>query len=125
MTRLPHRLLLALLLASLAACQSMGNGRAFQQSPAERSQALRPGVSTRDTVRRDFGEAVVYEFDDGSQSWSYQTTTGIPKWVGFLPYLNLLPIDYASRTTELALLFDPQGVLRKVEWHEGASAKAS
>jgi len=68
---------------------------------------------------------VVYEFDDGSQSWSYQTTTGIPKWVGFLPYVGLLPIDYASRTTELALLFDPRGVLRKMEWHAGAARPAS
>ena len=125
MTCLIHRLFLTLLLASLAACQSMGNGRAFQQSSAERSHALRPGVSTRDTVKREFGEAVVYEFDDGSQSWSYQTTTGIPKWVGFLPYLSLLPINYADRTTELALLFDPSGVLKKVEWHESAAHRSS
>ncbi len=125
MNRLVHRAVTALLLAALAACQSMGNGRAFEQSAAERSQSLRPGVSTRDDVRREFGEAVVYEFDDGSQSWSYQTTRGIPKWVGFLPYVGLLPIDYASRTTELALLFDPQGVLRKMEWHAGAARPAS
>ena len=122
MNRFLCRTGVALLLACLAACQSMGNGRAFQQSGAERSQALRPGVSTRDTVKRDFGEAVVYEFDDGSQSWSYQTTAGLPKWVGFLPYVGLLPIDYTRRTKELLLLFDPRGILRKVEWHDGTLA---
>ena len=113
------------MLLPLAACQSMGNGRAFRQSADERAQALRPGVTTRDDVRRDFGEAVVYEFEDGMQTWSYQTTTGVPKWVGFLPYLNLLPLDYPNRTTELELLFDARGVLRKVEWHAGQSPAAS
>ena len=76
-------------------------------------------MSSRDDAKREFGEAIVYEYDDGSEAWSYQTTTGIPKWVGFLPYLNLLPIDYAGRTRELELLFDPKGILRKMELREG------
>jgi outer membrane protein assembly factor BamE (lipoprotein component of BamABCDE complex) len=109
----------ALLLAALSACQSLGNGRAFQQSPEERARALRPGVTTREQVRRDLGDASVYRFADGREAWSYQSTSGLPKWVQFVPYVGLLPLDYAARTNELALLFDPQGVLRKVEWRTG------
>ena len=124
MNRFYCRTLVALLLGSLAACQSMGNGRAFTQSDTQRSQTLKIGSTTRDDARRELGDAIVYDYDDGSQAWSYQTTTGIPKWVGFLPYLSLLPIDYADRTNELALLFDPRGVLRKMEWRAG-HAKAS
>ncbi len=104
---------------ALSACQSLGNGQAFRQSSTERAQTLRPGVSTREQVRRDLGEASVYRFADGCEAWTYQSTSGLPKWVQFVPYLNLLPIDYSVRTTELALLFDPQGVLRKVEQRPG------
>ena len=111
------------LIFSLAACQSVGNGQAFSQSDTQRSQTLRIGATTREDAKRELGEAIVYEYDDGSQAWSYQTTSGIPKWVGFLPYLNLLPIDYADRTRELELSFDPKGILRKMELREG-QAKA-
>ena len=111
-----HRIAAAIVLAALAGCQSVGNGRAFEQSAADRARMLSPGVTTRDQVRHDLGEATIYRFADGRESWSYQTTAGIPKWVQSVPYLSLLPMDYASRTNELALLFDAQGVLRKVEW---------
>ena len=109
----------ALLLAALSACQSLGNGEAFRQSTDDRARTLRTGVSTREQVRHDLGEASVYRFADGREAWAYQSTSGLPKWVQFMPYLNLLPLDYSTRTNELALLFDPQGVLRKVEWRAG------
>ena len=109
----------ALAVAALSACQSVGNGQAFRQSSADQAQTLRPGVSTREQVRRDLGDASVYRFADGREAWTYQSTSGIPKWVQFVPYVGLLPLDYAARTTELALLFDPQGVLRKVEQRPG------
>jgi len=116
MSRFFRHAAVSIVLASLAACQSMGNGHAFEQSAGDRARSLNPGVTTCEQVRHDLGEAAVYRFADGRESWSYQTTEGIPKWVQFVPYLNLLPIDYAGRTSELALLFDAQGVLRKVEW---------
>ncbi len=109
----------SLAIAALSACQSLGNGQAFRQSADERTQTLRPGTSTREQVRNDLGDASVYRFADGREAWTYQSTAGVPKWVQFVPYLNLLPLDYASRTTELALLFDAQGVLRKVEQRPG------
>ncbi len=121
-TRLPIAALLAL---SLAACQSVGNGHAFEQSAAERQRTLQPGVSTREQVQRELGQAAVYRFADGQEAWSYQSTSGLPKWVQFVPYLNLMPIDYASRTSELALLFDTRGVLRKVEWRNSPGRGAS
>ena len=119
----PWQCLFALLsLVALSACQSLGNGQAFHQSAAERSQALKPGLTTREQVQRELGEAHVYTFADGRQAWTYQRTSGLPKWVQFLPYLNLLPLDYSARTAELALLFDAKGVLRQVEWRAGAAS---
>jgi outer membrane protein assembly factor BamE (lipoprotein component of BamABCDE complex) len=115
-----RRVASTLLLAALAACASLGNGQAFQQSDADRAQALRPGVTTRDDVRRALGEASVYQFDNGFEAWTYQSTSGVPHWVRYLPYLGLLPLDGFSHTKELALLFDRQGVLRKAEWHVAA-----
>jgi len=116
----PLRMIAAsLLLATLSACQSLGNGEAFRQSSDDRARVLRTGISTRNQVRHDLGEAFVYRFVDGREAWTYQSTSGLPKWVQFVPYVGLLPLDYTARTNELAMLFDPQGVLRKVEWRAG------
>ena len=127
-----RRRLLALVAtaAALAGCQTAGNGRALSLPEAERSRALTVGVTTRDdaragslkvgvTIREDalrtFGEAGVYRFADGCEAWTYSRTTGLPPWFQLLPYVGLIPQHAADRTTELALLFDPQGVLRNVD----------
>jgi hypothetical protein len=117
MTHLVRRFAVASLLSALAACQSVGNGQAFQQTEGGRTPSLKVGVSTRDDVRREFGDAKVYAFDNGFESWTYQSTSGVPRWIRFVPYLGLLPLDSLSHTKELALLFDAQGILRHAEWH--------
>jgi outer membrane protein assembly factor BamE (lipoprotein component of BamABCDE complex) len=103
------------LAALLAGCQTAGNGRAFSLPESQRAQALAVGVATRDDVRAAFGEASVYTFADGRQAWTYSRTTGLPPWFQLLPYVGLIPQHAADRTTELALLFDPAGVLRNVD----------
>ncbi|MGN6525083.1 MAG: hypothetical protein ACTHL8_01730 [Burkholderiaceae bacterium] len=112
-----RRRLLALVAtaAALAGCQTAGNGRALSLPEAERSRALTVGVTTRDDARAAFGEASVYRFADGCEAWTYSRTTGLPPWFQLLPYVGLIPQHAADRTTELALLFDPQGVLRNVD----------
>lgn len=106
---------IAICAVALAACQTVGNGKAFAPVSSEGPAALRVGVSTQTEVQRDFGTASVYRFADGSQCWTYSRTAGLPRAFQYLPYVGLIPQHVADRTQELALLFDPHGVLRKVD----------
>ena len=101
---------------ALCACQTVGNGRALTMKPPELAQTLEIGRTVKADVQRKFGEASVYRMANGAEVWTYQKTEGLPKFVQFVPYLNLLPIDFEQRTTEVALLFDNRGVLRNVDW---------
>ena len=104
------------LAVTLAGCQTAGNGTALAMPRAERDRSLKIGITTREDALRSFGEAGIYRFADGSEAWTYSRTTGLPPWFQLLPYVGLIPQHAADRTTELALLFDPKGLLRNVDW---------
>ena len=91
-------------------------------APPEFGRTLQIGRTVQADVQRALGTASVYRMADGAQVWTYQRTEGVPKFVQFVPGLNLLPIDFRERTTELALLFDSHGVLRNVDWRGGHAA---
>jgi outer membrane protein assembly factor BamE (lipoprotein component of BamABCDE complex) len=112
-------LVLFAMAAALAGCQTAGNGRALSLPEAERDRTLKVGVTTRDEARAALGEASVYRFADGCEAWTYSRTTGLPRWFQRLPYVGLIPQHAADRTSELALLFDPNGVLRNVDRRGG------
>lgn len=110
----------ALTLGLLTACQTTGNGRAFGASAAALNQQLKPGQTTQAEVLREFGQASVYRYANGFEAWTYQQTQGLPKFVSYLPVVGLLAPALPDRTSELAMLFDAQGVLRKVDLRSAA-----
>ena len=121
MTRIPTRTVAACTAAlMLCACQSVGNGRAFNASPAEASAILRIGSTSKTQVEQAFGPASVHRFANGYEAWTYQKTVGLPKFVKYVPYVNLFTARIDDRTTELALLFSPDGILRNVARHASA-----
>lgn len=111
----------ALTLSLLTACQTTGNGRAFSTSGATLRQQLKPGQTTQAEVLREFGQASVYRYANGFETWTYQQTQGLPKFVSYLPVVGLLAPALPDRTRELALLFDAQGVLRKLDLRAASS----
>jgi hypothetical protein len=110
---------LALACAALAGgCDTLGNGRAFAKSPQASEDVAVVGRSTREDVLRNLGEANVYRFASGAESWTYRETHGLPRFTQFVPLLSYANLLIPPKVTEVAFLFDPQGVLLRVDRRE-------
>jgi hypothetical protein len=117
--RWPRRLLLASAIGlGLAGCAS-----APALSEAQSRQALTAGVSTKADVAQVLGSAKVNAFDSGYEVWTYRYKAGLPVFAGFLPVVGTLATlaDATTRERELAILFDPSGVVRKYTLREAPS----
>lgn len=100
----------------LSGCQTVGNGQAMNIKPDESSPQLQIGTSTKGAVATALGVGSVYHLANGYEVWTYQKTSGVPKFVNYIPIVGLLTPSVPDRTTELALLFGPDGVLRNIDW---------
>ena len=121
MRRLPRRsaACLALACGALAGgCDTLGNGRAFARSPQAGEDVAVVGRSTREDVLRNLGEANVYRFASGAESWTYRETHGLPRFTQFVPLLSYANLLIPPKVTEVAFLFDPKGVLLRVDRRE-------
>lgn len=119
LARWPGRLLLLGALAiALAGCAS-----APALTEAQSRQALTAGVSTKADVAQVLGNAKVNAFDSGYEVWTYRYKAGLPVFAGFLPVVGTLATlaDATTRERELAILFDPAGVVRKYTLREAPS----
>jgi hypothetical protein len=119
LARWPGRLLLAsTLVVGLAGCAS-----APALTEAQSRQALTAGVSTKADVAQVLGNARVNAFDSGYEVWTYRYKAGLPVFAGFLPVVGTLATlaDATTRERELAILFDPSGVVRKYTLREAPS----
>ena len=121
MTRYSRRLATSLLLtcaALSAGCDTLGNGRALASSPQALNDVVVVGRSTREDVLRNLGEANVYRFANGAESWTYRETRGLPRFVQFVPYLSYATLLVPPKVTEVAFLFDAQGILLRIDRRE-------
>lgn len=120
LARWPGRLLLAGALAiGLAGCAS-----APALTEAQSRRALTAGVSTKADVAQVLGDGKVNTFDSGYEVWTYRYKAGLPVFAGFLPVVGTLATlaDATTRERELAILFDPSGVVRKYTLREAPSS---
>ena len=115
----------------LSACQTVGNGKALdgdavaavnrstktdtQTTATTDGAPLTIGKSTKVDVDSAWGQASVTQFSSGYEVWVYQKIAGLPKFVSYIPLFGLAAPNLEERTAETALLFDPKGILRKVE----------
>jgi len=92
-------------------------------SLASQPPTLTPGVTTQAAVQRALGKANVTRFDSGYEVWVYDYTGRLPPFVGMVPGLGLVAgaVDAVTRERELAILFDRDGIVRKVRMRETAS----
>ena len=103
----------ALVLMTLAACTTVGNGRVQTLKPAEASELLRPGQTTLADAERLLGAGKVLRFDSGWTTVHYVYRDGLPRALDFVPLVGLVTSAIDTPETELVLLFDGQGLLRK------------
>ena len=116
-----HRFAASLVLAGAAlaaGCDTVGNGRAFSTSAPAGADVAVVGRTTREDVLRSLGEASVYRFANGAESWTYRETHGLPRFVQFVPVLSTATLLVPPKTTELAFLFGPDGVLLRIDRRE-------
>lgn len=119
MTRLLAPMLLC---AALTACTTVGNGRVRELQPAEARQLLQPGRTTRAEAERLLGTGSLLRFDSGWTTTHYVYRDGLPRLLDFLPVVGLVTSAIDTPETELVLLFDPDGVLRKFKLRRGGTA---
>ncbi len=98
---------------AIAGCSTVGNGRVAQLDAAQANQLLVPGRTTRDAVRQAFGDGAVIRFQSGLETWHYVYREGLAAGWDDVPYVNLIVARIDPPTTELVLLFDAAGVLRR------------
>ena len=106
-------LFLILFCTALAACTTPGNGRVRELKPAEAGELLQPGVTTRADAERLLGIGSTLRFDSGLTTVHYVYRQGLPRVLDFLPVVGLVTSAIPATETELVLLFDTDGVLRR------------
>ena len=108
------RLLCAAACALLTACGMFGSGmladdspgvmRSGAPTPAAAQSIVRAGSRTRAEIAAALGPATIVAFESGWEVWVY-------RWPGLTRSMQA--------ATELVVLFDPQGVARKVRVRPG------
>jgi len=106
-------ILLIGLCAALSSCTTVGNGRVRTLQAAEAGQLLQPGKTTRAEAERLLGAGTVLRLDSGWTTTHYVYRDGPPRFLDFLPVVGLVTSALDTPETELVLLFDEQGLLRK------------
>ena len=105
---------LALSVALLSACTTVGNGRMRQLDAPQAAELLKPGLTSREDAEQLLGRGQVLRFEpSGWESWHYLDKPGLPKFVDSLPVVGLVSSRIDTGSRELLLLFDAQGRLRK------------
>ena len=100
-------------LLGLTACATAGNGTMKHLTQSAAAQLLHPGITTREQVKESLGSAGSLRFDSGYEIWVYQYTRGLPAAIDHVPVLGLATSRVLRKTTELRLVFDPHGTLKK------------
>lgn len=110
---LTNFLLIAWLGGGLTACTTVGNGRVQTLQPTETAELLHPGKTTRVDAERLLGVGKVLRFDSGWVTTHYIYRNGLPRFLDFVPVVGLVTSAIDTPETELVLLFDERGLLRK------------
>ena len=111
------------LLVVLGGCAALGAGVARPASEEGVRQVVQVGSSTKEEVKASMGAAIVTTFPSGYEVWVYPYQASMPAIVGYAPVVGevVAAVEAVRRERELAILFDPQGIARKVRLRESAS----
>jgi len=111
--------LLFCLILSLAACASAGNSRLKAMPQSDLLAQLKEGETTKAQVESMLGSANSISFtDSGNEIWTYSYSKATPRATNFIPYASIIQSGANVKTTELVILFDNNGVVRKRTMHD-------
>lgn len=119
---------IVILTCAIAADGGLGGCAAPKPLTAESARkALTIGSSTKADVKAAIGSASVSTFASGYEVWVYNYKAGLPAFTQFVPVVGEIAslADALARERELVILFDKDGVVRKVRMREGESKLAA
>ncbi|WP_374582372.1 hypothetical protein [Pseudoduganella sp.] len=106
-----------------AACTLCGCAAPKPLTAETARKALTIGTSTKADVKEAIGSASVSSFASGYEVWVYNYKAGLPAFTQLVPVLGEIAslTDALARERELVILFDKEGIVRKVRMREGES----
>jgi len=113
MSALAHVVRACLLACCLGGCASVGSGSFQTYEDCTLAQRIQVGISTKSEIEAILGTAAIVRFDSGYEVWVYKHKKGAPKLLQFVPVVGLAARMIPAHTRELALLFSPDGVVKK------------
>ncbi|CDG83572.1 hypothetical protein [Janthinobacterium agaricidamnosum] len=94
----------------------------YQVNQAPRSEAIYGSITVGKTTRGDLdaalGNATVLSLDPGYEVWVYKNQIKSGPMARLLPTFSASVLMMPQRTREVAVMFDPAGVVRKYRIHE-------
>ena len=104
-------------------CASLGMGGARPLTAHTAQAALTVGASNKADVTQALGVPTIERFRSGHEIWVYRYKAGLPMFMGALPVIGPLAsgVDAVTSERELAILFDPQGIVSKYRLREAPS----
>jgi hypothetical protein len=94
-------------------CTTVGNGEVKALTQGSAAVLIVPGTTTQAEVAHALGNGRSVKFRSGCEVWLYDYTTGIPAFVHFIPIVGLVTTRMGVQGTELRILFDEHGIVKK------------
>ncbi|CAG9267590.1 outer membrane protein assembly factor BamE domain-containing protein [Paraburkholderia unamae] len=109
-----NNLLVAIVSASvLVGCASSGVQQLKTEDATSVSAKLTRGTSTKDDVRKAFGDPTETSFtDSGNEIWRYRYSNATSKGINFVPIANIFMSGQNVDKKELVVFFDDHGVVK-------------
>jgi len=94
-------------LSLLTACASNGNESLRNQTQATVATQIKNGVTTKEEVRKQFGDPTETSFTDGGKEiWKYRLDNVSADAVSYVPVVNMFGASASGTRKELVILFD-------------------
>ena len=111
-------------LGCLGGCATSGNEHMKDQTSSTIRDSIFEGVTTKDLIRANMGEATTVTFTEGgNEVWTYRYDRSVPQLHSFIPYANLVSSVADVKTKELVVMFDKNNVVEKYVMREVSSVK--
>lgn len=102
-----------LVAAVMSGCASVGVQQLKDESASTVSEKIIKGKSTKDDVRKAFGDPTETSFTDGgNELWRYKYTHSTSKPQNFIPVINLFASGADVDKKELVVFFDDNGIVK-------------
>jgi outer membrane protein assembly factor BamE (lipoprotein component of BamABCDE complex) len=102
----------AMLVVTMLGCASAGNQALKEQTKETVSQKITKGLTTKDQVRKEYGDPMDTSFTEGgSEIWKYRYAHAETTAMGYVPIVRHFAGGTDVDKKELVILFDKNGVV--------------